>query len=315
MSRFAVLAINFVLLIMALLACASEPKELVTAVSPSPTSTTLPTPTALAIPTDTPTSTATANAEPVDDDDGRFPNLNGREITIAVENNYLPFNYILQENGQPGGWDYAIWHEICAALNCKPVFVTAVPSQIMPALASGQYDAAANGMILTLERLETSDFSHVLFYSEQRLLAQANEHRFTSMTEFIADETLVVGVRADSVHFETASKLLPVARIKTYEQFPSLLSAISNGDVDAIIINAIILDQLIQDYMGVNAQRLKFASATMARHPIGFAFPPDSDLVHPVNTALQTLRQNGIFDQLAQQYFSDAFSITHNDVE
>ncbi|MGY9075599.1 MAG: hypothetical protein ACKVHU_21925, partial [Acidimicrobiales bacterium] len=33
--------------------------------------------------------------------------LEGRTITIAIENAYLPFNYIDAETGEPGGWDYA----------------------------------------------------------------------------------------------------------------------------------------------------------------------------------------------------------------
>ena len=32
--------------------------------------------------------------------------LDCRAVTIAVENAYLPFNYISIETGEPGGWDY-----------------------------------------------------------------------------------------------------------------------------------------------------------------------------------------------------------------
>ena len=34
-----------------------------------------------------------------------LPDLGGREITIAVENAYLPFNYIDPTSGDPAGWD------------------------------------------------------------------------------------------------------------------------------------------------------------------------------------------------------------------
>ena len=50
-----------------------------------------------------------------------LPDLDGREITITVENAYLPFNYIDPETGEPAGWDYDVWNEICALLNCTPV--------------------------------------------------------------------------------------------------------------------------------------------------------------------------------------------------
>ncbi|MEM7539041.1 MAG: hypothetical protein AAF639_43185 [Chloroflexota bacterium] len=32
--------------------------------------------------------------------------LGGREVTIAIENAYLPFSYISLETGEPAGWDY-----------------------------------------------------------------------------------------------------------------------------------------------------------------------------------------------------------------
>ena len=54
-----------------------------------------------------------------------LPDLGGREITIALENAYLPFNYIDPATGEPAGWDYEAIGAICELLNCQPVFVEA----------------------------------------------------------------------------------------------------------------------------------------------------------------------------------------------
>ena len=54
-----------------------------------------------------------------------LPDLEGRTITIAVENAYLPFNYIDPDSGEPSGWDYDVWNEICSLINCTPEFVEA----------------------------------------------------------------------------------------------------------------------------------------------------------------------------------------------
>jgi polar amino acid transport system substrate-binding protein len=50
-----------------------------------------------------------------------LPDLDGREVTVAVENAYLPFNYIDPDTGEWSGWDYDVWDEICVLLNCVPV--------------------------------------------------------------------------------------------------------------------------------------------------------------------------------------------------
>lgn len=54
-----------------------------------------------------------------------LPDLGGREITVALENAYLPFNYIDPTSGEPAGWDYEAINAMCALLNCKPKFVEA----------------------------------------------------------------------------------------------------------------------------------------------------------------------------------------------
>ncbi|MBP7592873.1 MAG: transporter substrate-binding domain-containing protein, partial [Chloroflexi bacterium] len=58
-------------------------------------------------------------------DSAALPDLGGREVTIAVENAYLPFNYIDPTTSEPAGWDYDVWNEICSLLNCTPVYVEA----------------------------------------------------------------------------------------------------------------------------------------------------------------------------------------------
>src|SRR3990172_1341494 len=42
-----------------------------------------------------------------------LPDLGGREVTVTVENAYLPFNYIDPVSAEPAGWDYEVWNEMC----------------------------------------------------------------------------------------------------------------------------------------------------------------------------------------------------------
>ena len=48
------------------------------------------------------------------------PDLGGQTVTVAIENAYLPFNYIDAATGEAGGWDYDAIDEICARINCAP---------------------------------------------------------------------------------------------------------------------------------------------------------------------------------------------------
>ena len=99
-----------------------------------------------------------------------LPDLGGREVTIAVENAYLPFNYIDPDTGEPAGWDYEVWNEICRLLNCTPVYIESSWEGMIQAVADGQFDAAADGITITEDRAEIVDFSDGYINIEQRLL-------------------------------------------------------------------------------------------------------------------------------------------------
>ena len=108
----------------------------------------------------------------------------GREITVAIENAYLPFNYILLETGEPGGWDYDFLAEACDRLNCEPVFVQFAWDPMITAVADGQFDMAADGITITAERAEVVDFSDPYVELVQRLLKRVADDRFADETAF-----------------------------------------------------------------------------------------------------------------------------------
>ncbi len=121
---------------------------------------------------------APAQATPVAGGGGTagMPNLEGRQVTVAVENAYLPFNYIDPDSGQPAGWDYEVWDEICRRLNCVPVYTEAAWEGMIQAVSDGQFDAAADGITITEERAQIVDFSMGYIAIEQRLLVRFEEN-------------------------------------------------------------------------------------------------------------------------------------------
>lgn len=242
--------------------------------------------------------------------EGGLPDLGGREITVAVENAYLPFNYISLATGEPGGWDYEAIDGICALLNCTPVYVEAAWEGMIQAVADGQFDMAADGITITEDRAQVVDFSDGYINIEQRLLVRKGEDRFAGIDDFVANEALKLGTQTGTTNFETASTLLPLDRIEAFEQFGFAVEALLNGDVDAVIMD----ETAGQGYVGVNAEDLELIGESLSSDQLGFIFPKGSDLVGPVNAALAEMRANGTLDALAQKYFSDQFTVTYDDI-
>ncbi len=235
--------------------------------------------------------------------------LNCQEVTIAVENAYLPFNYISIETGEPGGWDYDAWNEICTRLHCTPVFVEASWDGMIQAVSDGQFDAAGDGITITESRAEVVDFSIGYINIQQRLLVRLGEDRFTSIEEF-AETDLQMGTQSNTTNYETAVEYLPEERISAFEQFPFAVQALLAGDVDAVIIDEVVG----MGYMGENADSIELIGPAISSDELGFAFPLGSDLVDPINQAIQSMMADGTLAELNVRYFGPAFDITYDDI-
>jgi polar amino acid transport system substrate-binding protein len=237
--------------------------------------------------------------------------LECREVTIAVENAYLPFNYIDPDTGEPAGWDYDVWNEICTRLHCQPVYTEAAWEGMIQAVADGQFDAAADGITITEDRAEKVDFSDGYINIEQRLLVRKEEDRISSIDDIANDEGLKLGTQTGTTNYETATKFLPEERIQAFEQFPFAVQALIAGDIDAVIIDEV----AGQGYLGENADELKLVGPSMSSDELGFIYPKGSDLVNPVNQALVAMKADGTLEDLNVKYFGPDFTITYDDLE
>ncbi|MEX1248145.1 MAG: transporter substrate-binding domain-containing protein [Anaerolineales bacterium] len=298
--------------------------------------------------------------------------LDCREVTIAIENAYLPFNYIDEATGEAGGWDYDAWEEICTRLHCTPVFVEAAWEGMIQAVADGQYDAAADGITITPDRDEIVDFSVGYVAIEQRLLVRIDETRINSIEDIVNSApsgaisvnqiliaaviavlaiaailfaeryvaassrgmfrwvgvalvlivlvgysvwprqscpTLALGTQTGTTNYETASQYLPAACIQAFEQFPFAVQALIAGDIDAVIID----ETAGQGYLGANAEDLKLVGPSLSSDQLGFIFPPGSNLIDPVNQALESMMDDGRLNELNAIYFGSDFNCDYTD--
>jgi len=241
---------------------------------------------------------------------GAKDNLDGREVTIAVENAYLPYNYIDPDTGEPSGWDYDVWREICILINCTPVFVEASWEGMIQAVADGQFDAAGDGITITDKRAEIVDFSMGYMAIEQRLLVRVDEDRFESIEDIVTDETLNLGTQTGTTNYETALTYLDAERIQAFETFPFAVQALIAGDIDAVIMD----ETAGLGYMGENSDELMVVGPSMSSDLLGFIFPLGSELVEPVDLAITELWENGKMDEINAAYFSPDFDVTYDDL-
>ena len=241
--------------------------------------------------------------------------LNCREIKVAVENRILPYNYIFLETNQPGGMDYDMWWEICTRLHCQPVFIEEKWETLLDEVSKGNYDAASEGITIKEERKKSLDFSTSYLNVEQRLVVRNDEYRFTNITEFLANDKLLVGALIDSTNLDIAEQYFPKSRIKTYKEYSSVLYVLATGDIDAAIADQVEGQSTVSGIEFQQAINLKFIGTALSSDQFAVAFTKDSNLVEPVNKALQDMRAEGILDELVRRYFGPAFSVSYDDID
>ncbi len=217
-----------------------------------------------------------------------LPDLEGRVITVAIENAYIPFNYINEDTGEPEGWDYDALAEICGRLNCVPEYIETSWDGMIIAVSNGEYDLAADGITITEERAEIVDFSNGYVSLAQRVMVQVGEERFATAEELQAGDYMV-GVQVATTNYYTAEELVGEDRIIAYETFGFAVQALIAGDVDAVVMD----DVAGQGYVGVNADLVLLLEGELTSEELGFIFPLGSDLVEPFNAALESMEADG----------------------
>ncbi|MCY4021469.1 MAG: transporter substrate-binding domain-containing protein [Chloroflexi bacterium] len=233
--------------------------------------------------------------------DSHLPDLEGRTVTVAVENAYPPFNVIDDETGEGVGWDYDTLGEICARLNCVPEYIETSWEGLIVAVSNGEYDMAADGITITEERAQIVDYSEGYIDVIQRMMVRVGEDRFSDAGDFVAGD-FVIGVQVATTNYIAAAELVDEDRIVGYGEFGLAVQALITGDVDAVVID----DVAGQGYTGLNADKIKLLPDDLIKQQLGFIYPQGSDLVEPFDMALASMRADGTLDAINAKWLGDS---------
>jgi polar amino acid transport system substrate-binding protein len=229
-----------------------------------------------------------------------WPDLGGREITIAMTNDYPPYQSY-DENNELVGWDYDTVRDICTLINCTPTFVETSWDGMLIAIASGEFDVGAGGITYTAERDETLDFTQLFQTYDETLLVRENEDRFATSAELIALGDFKVGTLIGTSNEATARNLYGDERVITYDSFPVAITALMSDDVDAVVIDRPAALGYIEAQGGMKV----FDESLAGIEGISFPMTPDSDLVAPFNAAISALQASGRWDEVFTKWFGE----------
>lgn len=230
--------------------------------------------------------------------DGELPDLEGREVTVAIENAYPPYNFI-NDAGEAVGWDYDTFDEMCARLNCVPVYVEMAWDGMLIAVAQGEVDVAADGITYTEDRDESVDFSMLYQAYDETLLVREDEDRFTTSSELLALDDFLVATQVGTTNEITAHELFGEDHSQSFDTFGAAIEALLNDDVDAVVVDR----PAAEGYIVERGSMKTLEESLSGIQGLAFAFPPGSDLVEPINAAMQSMIDDGTWDEIYAVWF------------
>ncbi|MBD5772719.1 transporter substrate-binding domain-containing protein [Marinomonas colpomeniae] len=235
-----------------------------------------------------------------------LPDLKGRTILAVTENAYTPLNFVDADTGKGIGWEYDAMNEIGKRLNAKIEWHLSSWDTMIQAVKQNQYDIGMDGITINEERAQQIDFSIPYMTAQQFMLVRADEERFQDAESFAANDDFQFGAQAGTTNFYVAVYNVldgdeNNSRITLLETFGASVQALKSGDVDSVLMDS----ASARGYIGANPGQFKVIGGPLGSEDFGFILTPDSDLLKPVNAAIESMRKDGTLEALNKKWFFD----------
>lgn len=233
-----------------------------------------------------------------------LPDLEGREVVVAVENAYPPLQFIDPASGEAIGWEYDAMLEIAERLNIKVVYQNISWDAMIAAVSEDQFDMGMTGITIREDRAEIVDFSAPYMRSEMVMMVRGDENRFSDAASFAANDDLLMAAQPGTTPFYVGvydvldgNEANP--RIKLFETFGAGVQALKTDDVDLVLTDG----TAGKGYVAASDGGLKIIGEKLGTEDFGFIFPKGSDLVEPFNAAISSMQADGTIEALNTKWF------------
>jgi polar amino acid transport system substrate-binding protein len=213
------------------------------------------------------------------------------EIHFSTSGEYPPFEYMV--HGELQGFDIDLATLLSEKLGKKAVFENMQFSSVLPALTSGQVDAAISTITITPERQYNVDFTVPYYFESMGLIFKQNNP--------IHDELQLASKRVACQLGSTMEfwlkKHIPGRQIMVMDNNNQAIEALKAGYVDAVLLDGSQSRVFSQKNSGLAA--ITFAKS---EDGYGIALKKNSPLQHQLNQALLELKSSGAIEKLRNKW-------------
>jgi polar amino acid transport system substrate-binding protein len=230
----------------------------------------------------------------------QLPDLGGAVLKVGSDTTYPPFESVDETSGEIVGFDVDVANAICEKINCTAEFTTTAWDGLFAALGAGDFDLAISGISITEERNATYDFTDPYLVVQQAIAVRSEDEALT-LEDFQNTADLKIGSQTGTTNADLAAELFGRERVNLYDTFNAAAQALTNGDIDGMIIDGTAADAFVQEYAGELVVNIVGLTTD---DPLGFMFREGDENVDAFNAGLAAIQEDGTMDELVAKWFT-----------
>ncbi|MGF1764846.1 ABC transporter substrate-binding protein [Aliivibrio kagoshimensis] len=227
-----------------------------------------------------------------------------KTVRFGIEGAYPPFSWT-EPSGEVKGFDVDMANALCAELAVKCKIVPQAWDGIIQQLTARKYDAIIAAMSITEERKKKVDFTgkYALIPNQYVVKKGAN---LTFTKEGL--KGVKIGVQRATTHDKYLVDNFPGAvEIVRYDSFDDAYLDLKAGRIAAVLGDAAALEEGLLNKEGGEGYEFSGPSLTDPKwfgDGFGIALrKKDKDLTAKLDAAIISLREKGIYQEIAAKYF------------
>ncbi|MBM7036830.1 ABC transporter substrate-binding protein [Vibrio sp. 188UL20-2] len=226
-------------------------------------------------------------------------------VRFGIEGAYPPFSKT-EADGSLSGFDVDMANALCVEMDVQCKIVPQDWDGIIPSLLARKYDAIIAAMSITEERKQKVDFTGKYAQIPNQFIAKKGAD-----IEFTAAglKDVKIGVQRATTHDKyLTDNYGDSVEIVRYGSFDEAYLDLGNGRIAAVLGDAAALEEGV--LMGKDGDMYEFVGPSLTDpkwfgEGMGIALrKQDKDLTEKLDAAILSLREKGIYQEIAAKYFS-----------
>ena len=219
-------------------------------------------------------------------------------LKVGLDPTYPPFE--VADAAGVSGLDVDLARALAADLGVEAEFVYFGFDGLYDALATEQVDVLLSALVVAPERDRDFAFSEPYFNAGQVLIVPVDEKDIAEMAD-LDGRTLAVELGAlGHVEATAWAKRIPDLTIRPYTTSDEALTAVTTGEADAALIDAISGRLYLKEQ-----PQLQIAQEVTVEPFALVVRIEDEQLLNQLNTSLENLRQSGELDAIIGKWLGD----------